>query len=314
MSSDALNLSPEQAFAPDVEPPEWFHVAVADHGHLPPQLDKKIIFHGVNKSGSLCMSKVMQDAFVIEDRKAQYRSHYYSGIPHDRFIQLIRTEPPPRFFIGHGLFGNVPSEDPDVLFITQFRHPLPRILSCYDWIRKRWLADNKLPAIRGTFENFVQNSDGKAHSQIVQFAAKHGEDAAQMRRKLSPRELFERSVENIERHLYLVGIAELFEETIFAVAHVCGIKSVPAWKRDQRNPGRPMSWSLSHKTIDLVREVYRYDFELYDWAKRRFEQLLEKLSLGGSFLEYRVKCAQQYKDRLLPGADREAVSAEPAPH
>jgi hypothetical protein len=57
-----------------------------------------------------------------------------------------------------------------------------------------------------------------------------------------------------------------------------------------------MAWTLPQSTIDLLQDVYRYDF---DWAKKRFEHLLGQITIGGEFEAYQKKCAKQYKDRLL---------------
>ncbi len=289
----------DEWFAPDAEPPPWFDVLVYDHGQFPPKADKKIVFHAVNKSGSLCLDRVIRDSFCRQGRKHEFCSHYHSGLTVERFVDVIRTSAPPRFFIGHQLFGRVPLGDPTFTIITQFRHPLPRLLSCYEWTRKRHIANGGTLESFCSFEQFVRRGAGKSHSQIIQFAAKSGEDSLAIRRSLTPRKLFERSLENIERYLYFAGIAEMFEETIFLVAHICGIQKVPPWKRDRRNVERPMAWTLAQETINLVHEVYRYDFELYDWAKRRLEQLLRKITLAGDFAAYQRKCNDQSNDRLL---------------
>jgi hypothetical protein len=304
-----LILPPEQAFAHDFEPPPWFFVLVQDYGHLVPQPDRKIVFHGVNKSGSFCISKVILDSFSREGRKAQFHRHYYSGISYDRFFKLVQTCPPPGFFIGHDLFRKLPLEDPSLVIITQFRHPLPRLLSVYEWLRKKHLLNGGAPEDFSSVEQFVRRHAGKGYSQIAQFAVKYGEDSVKLHKSLTPRQLFERSIENIKRHVYFTGIAELFEETIFLVAHICGIRNVSPWKKDGRNVDRPMVWTLPQATVDLVHEVYRYDFELYDWAKRRFKGLLEKITIAGDFRSYRAKCSQQYKDRLLSTGRQAAVEA-----
>jgi hypothetical protein len=295
------------AFAPDLEAPAWFSVAVEDHGNLPARSDRKIVFHGVNKSGSLCLSNVISDALAHEGRKAQFHSHYQlRGITFPGFIKRIETTPAPGFFVGHQLFGNLPLDDPNLVLITQFRHPLPRLLSCYEWVRKKHVRKGGTTEAFPDFEQFIKKGRGKSHSQIVQFATRYPEDRLQLMSSLTPRELFERSVEHIERHVYFTGIAELFEETIFAVAHICGIQNVPAWKKDERNAGRPMAWTLPQSGVDLVRDIYRYDFELYEWAKQRFEKLLRQITVGGDFEAYQAKCKGQYQDRLLSTGDQDS--------
>jgi hypothetical protein len=314
VGSKPLILPTSQAFAPDLAPPRWFSVAVRDHGHVLPQQDKKIVFHGINKSGSLCLAKVIRDAYAKAGRMEEIHSHYHSQpwIELDKYLDLFRTTRPPGFFIAHYLFWQVPFDDPELIFITQFRHPLTRHLSIYEWLRKRHILGGGTPQSYPGFEEYVRAGAGKRHAQIVHFSARYGENFHRLQHSLTPEEMFERSIQNIERHVYFAGISELFEETIFVVAHICGLRNVSVWKRDERNVGRPMSWTLEQKTIDLVHEVYRYDFKLYDWVKRRFQGLLDKISLGGDFEAYRLECNHQYKDRLLSTDPRAANQASAA--
>ena len=310
MGSKPLILPTAKAFAPDLVPPRWFSVVVRDNGHILPQPDKKIVFHGINKSGSLCMAKVC-DSYTKENRMDQLHSHYHSGIELAKFLDLIRTSAPPGFFVGHYLFWQVPFDDSDLRIITQFRHPLARIVSIYEWLRKRHILSGGTPESYPGFEQFVRDGVGKRHAQIVHFSAKYGGDFHRLQKSLTPKEMFERSLENIQRYVYFAGISELFEETIFVVAHICGLPNVPAWKRDERNVDRPMTWTLGQDMIDLVHNVYRYDFELYDWVKRRFQELRGKITLGGDFDAYRLECNQQYKDRLLSTDRLAAKQASP---
>ncbi|MBA3352397.1 MAG: hypothetical protein H0U23_08250, partial [Blastocatellia bacterium] len=299
------------AFEPESEAPRWFTVSVDDGGHLPVHFGEKIIFHGINKSGSLCLTNVMKDAFAVAGRAAQFHSRYYNaGVSLPSFLRSIKDTPPPGFFVAHQLFGNVDLSDSNIAMITQFRHPVPRLMSCYTWLRRKYiLASGSADGFPG-FEVFLRKGAGKSHSQIIQFGAGYGEDQRRLVASLTTRDLFERSVENIERFVCFAGIAELFEETIFVVAHLCGIRRVSAWKRDQRNLSRPPVSTFSGATIDLIREIYYYDFELYDWAKRRFERLLSQIHIGGEIEAYREKCASQYNDRLLTIDKPDSISGD----
>jgi hypothetical protein len=239
-------------------------------------------------------------AYVKENRKHEFHSHYdLEGVTLSAFLELIRSASAPVFFVGHQLFGNVELNDSDAVMITQFRHPLPRLMSGYEWRKKKHRFETGSTEGFPDFEAFLRQGRGKGHSQIAQFGAGYGEESRRLLASLTIRDLFERSVENIQRYVRFAGIAELFEETIFAVAHLCGIPSVPPWERDERNTGRPMASTLPQSTVNLVQDLYCYDFELYDWVKKRFEQLLSQITIGGEFEAYRKKCASQYKDRLL---------------
>jgi hypothetical protein len=116
---------------------------------------------------------------------------------------------------------------------------------------------------------------------------------------MSAEQLFELGMKKVKRDLRWFGIAEHFEESIFVMAHLCGLSAVPPWKRDLRNKGRTLVDDLPAATVDLIREVYRYDFMFYDHLLAIFRQRIAGMRFGPSLDEYKRACAGEYKDRIL---------------
>jgi hypothetical protein len=277
-----------------------YSVRLANPEALPTQAGKRIIFHGVNKSGSRALSDVVRRSLAAAGREHEYHSHYdMRGTRILDFLKLIRTRPPPAFFVGHYLFGRVDLADPNNVLITQFRHPLPRLLSCYHWRKANYARQHGSDAGFPDFSRFVVEGGGRANSQIFQFAAGFGRNMMPVWRTFTAQQMLEAAMENIERHVAFFGIAEHFEETIFLTAHLCGVPRVHPWKKDVRNAGRPLASTLPQATIDLVEETYRCEYEFYAWAKRRFLDVVGRAGLRGDIEGYRAACAGEYKDRLL---------------
>lgn len=259
---------------------------------------RKIVFHGVNKSGSLALSHVLRHGYRDSGRRDQFFSQYH-GMPRDfeRLLQLIESSSGHSFFVGHSLYRAYESRPGEHLLVTQFRNPLPRVLSCYQWLK------NKAAATGASFpglEEWVVATGGVTHSQVAQFAFGFTPGWQHKRAATAPEQLFELSVANIARDVHWFGIAEHFEESIFCLAALCGLPSVRAWRRDNRNKGRSLTNAWPEADLEIIREVFHWDFQLYDHALDTFRRRLESLRITGDIRRYREDCRKQYKERLAP--------------
>ncbi len=278
--------------------PSSYRVEVGGLEHLR-GYERKVVFHGVNKSGSMVMTRVLDNAYHNAGRGHQFFSTYLK-VPrdHDRLLALIDRSKGHAFLGAHYLYGAFTLRPGEHLLATQFRNPLPRVLSCYQWLKnKRDAVGEPYPS----FEEWVPKTRGVTHSQVEQFALGFSPEG---RAKVSTShgdELLEQAMTNIETDVSWFGIAEYFEESAFAMAAICGLPTLPAWQRDDRNANRALVEDWPAGRVDLVREVFRWDFLLYEWALERFRNNLSRLEFGSDLERYKSACADQYKDRLDPG-------------
>ncbi|MBK6288151.1 MAG: hypothetical protein IPJ33_16225 [Gammaproteobacteria bacterium] len=278
-------------------PATRYRVQLRNPRAFSPSGERKIVFHGVNKSGSSAMAKVLGAAYEDAGRGTEFHSHYRGAArSEDEFRRLIEQTPGPGFYVGHYLYGAFFIPRASHLLVTQFRHPLPRTVSVYQWLKRKADADGKAFPV---LEDWVRRNGGRAHSQIGQFALPHMPDRARILAAMSTARMLAMAKENIERDIACIGIAEYFEESIFLFAHLCGLERVRAWKRDNRNRNRPLVWDLPPATQALIRELMHADFELYEWAVERFFAQLRRASIAGDIEAYKRDCEPQYKDRLI---------------
>ena len=259
--------------------------------------DRPVVFHGVNKTASLTMANVLLDAYHDDDRANQCFVTYrgFPGHP-ERMRRLINHSRGHSLFVAHYLYGAVEPPGPHLL-VTQFRHPLPRVRSCYHWIRNK--AAERGESYPG-FEEWVRATRGVAHSQVVQLGSGFLPGNRLREPGLTADELLERAIPNIERDVDWFGIAEYFEESAFVMAGICGLPSVGRWQSDGRNQGRPLVDDWAPGEAELVREVFAADFTLYEWALARFTERIRGLGFDVQLAAYKRACSGQYKDRLHP--------------
>ena len=277
---------------------QWFRVEI-DSGQAPePLLDSQIVFHGVNKSGSLCMANVLRESYLQHGRMDQFLSLYHNPATNlEEYRESVNSSSGHAFFVGHYLYGAVDAPKKDRVIVSQFRHPVPRMISCFQWLKNKHEKRHGDASGFPDLEKFIRKGKGKAHSQLKQFGAGFGPNSTELG-KLSCQDLLERSQANIEQDVLLVGIAEEFEETLFMLAHMCGLPAVSPWRQDTRNKGRPLVSELPTSITDLIADVYQHDVVLYQWAKRRFDAAVAAADIGGDLEAYKLACATQYKERV----------------
>jgi hypothetical protein len=289
---------------------EQYQVGVS--GPLPTgSPERNIIFHGVNKSGSLAMSEVLRSSYYASGRANRFFSSYHSLPSNTEAIINIAhaSEPNGTLFVSHYLYGAVDLARAQAIMVSQFRHPLPRVLSVHEWLRKHHVATQGADKPFASLEEFVSKSKGISHSQIAQFSVGYGPGWQERLKSTTAEEMRDLSIAALESGVHWFGLAEYFEESIFAMASMCGLSAVPPWSRDDRNTGRKMSWDVSQETRDLISFHFKEEFEFYNFAKALFLSRISTLNFGGDFRQYCVDCNSEYKDRLEVPAQTVPVTA-----
>ena len=115
---------------------ETFPVRAAEGTALVAPDGAQLVFHGINKSGSFAMSSAMRDAYALAGRDDQFLCHYFIGGSRESFAERVDSAEGPGFFVGHYLYGALKPR-PNRVWVTIFRHPLPRMLSCYNWLKNK---------------------------------------------------------------------------------------------------------------------------------------------------------------------------------
>ena len=278
-------------------PPEHFSVALRTE-LLPVAGDRPVIFHGVNKSGSLAMAKVLREAYYRESRANQYFCSYL-GIPKTQadFNEILTSSSGHSLFISHYIYQEVP-QPRDGILVTQLRHPLPRTLSVYGWLKRHHLKKHgnldKYPPL----ERWIRAQKGRGHTQMSQFARRLGVTREELAR-LTNREMYDVAVENFDRDVAWFGIAELFEESAFAMAHLCGIGSIAPWEKDTRNTWRQPLSDTADDVVELIRESYADEFRFYERAVAEFRRRIADIDFGDTLAAYKDRCDAEYGERII---------------
>lgn len=253
---------------------------------------RPVLFHGVNKSGSLACATVLQRAYSAHGRQEDYMCRYF-GIPDSIEAALAtfakKRELPARhaLLIDHNLVGRS-VEFPGAPYITLLRSPVRRMLSCYFWIKKH--APDQLR--ERDFSTWLEEA-GLAYSLVFQFAcfAGAGKDVKLDVQKLAPETVKQMAEDWFDENVVLFGIAEQFEESLFSLAGGLGLPSIPLWQPDKRNALRPPWERLSPDLIAYIEEVVAYDIDFYEERVRRLQPGFMRLNETPAFATYKRACS-----------------------
>jgi hypothetical protein len=276
---------------------ELFNVQLS--GAAPePALDRPVAFHGVNKSGSLAMSRVLHAAYIHASREDEFISTYQNRPrDYDEFMGLLANARRHALYISHYIYGAMELPKDSVL-IGQLRHPLPRMLSVYGWQRRNYIRRNKTEEGYISFERWLDSLGGKQHTQMSQFAIGFPPDRNKRLKKMPVVEVFERAKENFARDVHWCGFADYFEESIFVFAHICGLTEVTKWEKDTRNKWRSPLSSLDDAMKKRIEEEFRYEIEFYQWALAAFKAKISRMNFGPELDRYKQACQLEYGERV----------------
>jgi len=277
-----------------------FPVPAGHFGIAPRLKQRSVLFHAVNKSGSLALASVLRDAYEHAGRKSEYMSRYF-GIPREeeeairRFSEQLDR---PCIWIDHNLVG-LHAGFPGAACATTLRDPVRRLISCYFWLQTHH------PHQVGDLD-IIQwvRAKGRHHTLSYQFACHEGIQQKDKLRiqQLDPLEMASKAEAWFDGNVVAFGITEFFEETIMALACELGLPSVGVWRPDTRNKNRP-KWTLITEDMRLeIAAAIHYDAEFYQRQRSKFLERYQFLIKSDALSSYRSACENARAEQENYGA------------
>jgi hypothetical protein len=170
---------------------------------------------------------------------------------------------------GHNRFGvheeiHVPST-----YITMLRDPVSRVISTYYFIlaRKQNRMHHKIKNM--SLEDFVSSNDPQLMIPVSNHQTRYlsGESIPDL----------QKAKENIENHFSVVGITEMFDESIFLMKKELGWKNI-FYTKQNVSTNRPKRDQISKETLEMIKSKNDLDYELYNYAKQSLQDRLDGLN------------------------------------
>ncbi|MDQ0859692.1 sulfotransferase family 2 domain-containing protein [Bacillus sp. V2I10] len=152
------------------------------------------------------------------------------------------------------------------IYITMMRDPVERIISLYYYIRRnenhRWHSKVKELSL----DQFITNKEFEHEN--VNLQTRYFCDGQ------TPN--LEQAKKNLYNHFSIVGITELFDDSLSLMKHELGWKSVQYQKRNVTK-NRKLKSDFPTKTIDKIIQNNTLDLELYKYAKNILKDKIQNI-------------------------------------
>ncbi len=197
-------------------------------------------------------------------------------------------------FYGHNLFGLIEKNSLPDKYFTVLRNPYERLISDFFWMATNNFKKSAYESLRD-FESFVMESehlefyihhcgdlnyDNKQHFDIEECSRIPNDLANTIARR------------NLNEQFWMVGITEMFEETLFYIKYCLGNFHLSKWwhHRAPKTPYRPAFMDLSKALRRQIEDKTQFDMALYEDCRRAFETRFSSIDMKRGFVDY-FNCA-----------------------
>lgn len=172
---------------------------------------------------------------------------------------------------GHMIFGLHEFMPGASTYFTVLREPVERVVSFLYHIRRRpfeGVRCDHLSLIELLESRQISTMDNGQTRMLAggeQYEYPFGECTD---------ELLQVAKRNLRESFSVVGLFEHFDETLLLLQRTFGWQNL-YYVRENVSPGRPSSDELPVATVDLIAEHNRLDLQLYEYARRLFEEQVQ---------------------------------------
>lgn len=194
--------------------------------------------------------------------------------------------PSVRWVDGHDCYRAAADLSQPCARITLLREPIQRYVSLFNY------ASLVHPHEFGhaTFEESVFSGKARQFSQSFRLLKCAGCDVSP---SIPDDELYMRAEQELDASYALVGITELYEESIFLICELAGIESIGMWWRILSSPKSLRLGDLSRRIRNRLRRLLAVDLRLYEEKKKDLLNLLCKSDFGTALNAYRKAAREQ---------------------
>lgn len=211
-----------------------------------------IIFMHIPKTGGLTLRNIIDQQYT-KGEIFKFSRNGGKEIPTNRmdFTKI-------RCLYGHNRFGIHEQIAVPTTYITMLRNPINRVISTYYFILAR--PQNRLhQKVKNlTLEEFVTSEDKDINIPVSNHQT----------RFLSGTQVpnIEKALNNMEESFKMVGITEMYNESVFLMKQELGWGNIDYQKKNV-SKNRPKHEEIPESVIELIKEKNKLDYILYDTAK-----------------------------------------------
>ena len=245
---------------------------------------RALVFPGLAQVGGSSLNQLMRWKMYQEDWCFPVYEDGNDAEAWTRFRAL--GMPSVRWVDGHDCYRAADNSSQPSARITLLREPIQRYVSLFNY------ASLVHPHEFGhaSFEESVISGLARQYSQSFKLLKCAGRDVSP---SIPDDELYMRAKQELDASYALVGITELYEESIFLICELAGIESIGMWWRILSSPKSLRLGDLSRRTRNRLRRLLAVDLRLYRERKKDLLDLLRKSDFGTALNSYRRAAREQ---------------------
>ena len=243
---------------------------------------KTIIFLHIPKTGGrslqhILLRKYSGDEVVVD---AHNKLDEIADWPEERKRNI-------RYLQGHFFYGAHRILSQECRYVTILREPVDRVISHYYFIRR----NSSHPLNRVVLEQGIGLEDYVTSGVCDEVSNDQARLIAGVKRDASidTNDMLRMAKENIDKDFMVVGIVEKFDETLMLLKRELGLRNVFYGIRNQ-TIGRPLKEQIPERTLSIICERNSADIALYDYARDRLANVIERegASFSNSLKRFRL--------------------------
>lgn len=231
------------------------------------QINPLLIFMHVQKTGGTTLLSILKKQYPPNERVI-WGKHFKGP----RVITQKMKEEARCVHHAHAPFGvHLFYPKQSFTYITMFRDPVDQIISHYYYIRRDRYHPLHSKLNRISLKQFLADPDVRCKrlTRNVQTQLACGT-------RNPAKANLEKAKRNLQKYFSVVGVTELFDETLFLIKDRIGWKDF-SYQKKNVTKNRPKKEVISDEVIQLIKDQNKLDVELYHWAKQNLISELEEL-------------------------------------
>lgn len=279
-----------------------------------PKLRQKVLlFHHVGRTGGACINDIL------------FRMQEETGIPLiiPNQEQAISDNPPwagrqaPLVISAHHTFGLHERVPTPSAYFTMMREPHQYFLTIFlNRDRNYRYPGNHMGEIWSLFERKIDevrervgHFNAQTYAHATYFKDRSAPDFLASMVGTDSNALFAKAAEEMESRFFFVGITELFEESLFVLFDMIGIRETLMWRPGLYTYCRPNKGEMPMRLYKKVSALIEADLDLYHQNRQTLEDMLEKSNFGEELVRYKQHARNPYNRLYLELSERFTVAA-----